>query len=342
MENSSSKISKSINLSPKQKLQLAIGTNSDLAKVEEIISSKFQSSSSDLIEISKYLNSIGGKRIRPILTLLVAQSLNKGSIKQSVLDVAAGIELIHMATLLHDDIIDKSPLRRHETSPWLKFGTGNTLLCGDFLLTRAYSLCARLDHYIINKTEVACVELTEGEIEEKALDLKNFSIEESLEISRKKTASLFRLACDSAAHLSNEDQKISDFFAEFGENLGIAFQVLDDILDFTSTEDLLGKKAGIDVVEKKPSIPNILWKQSSSSLAKKIFSPNYQVSEEDRIQAIKEVINSNIINECKKIATQYSKKALNCLNQIDTSVNLENKSKEALIGLTTYILDRME
>ena len=335
-------IAKNLNLSPKQKLELAVGTLSGLKSVESIIENKFDSASERLNQISKYLFSVGGKRIRPILTLLVAQALGQKTPSQQVLDVAAGIELIHMATLLHDDIIDKSPLRRHETSPWIKYGTGDTLLCGDFLLTRAFSLCARLDTYIINKTEIACIELTEGEIDEQPLSKKSFTIKESLEISRKKTASLFRLACQSAAHLSQNDEHISELFAQCGENLGIAFQVLDDILDVTSTEDLLGKKAGIDIVEQKPSVVNVLWLESGSELAFQLLKSNTTITEEQRLLGLQQVCTSDAVKKAKEIATNYANNATSLIEQIDSKIKLEPRAKEALLSLSKYILERME
>jgi geranylgeranyl pyrophosphate synthase len=142
-----------------------------MKEVETLISSKLTSDAELLETIPAYLLGLGGKRIRPAMTLLVSRAFGSKSVEfpvAEVIDVAAGIELIHMATLLHDDIIDKSPLRRHKQSPFLKFGLGNSLLAGDFLLVRAFSLCARLDRYVIDATEQACIELTEGEILETA------------------------------------------------------------------------------------------------------------------------------------------------------------------------------
>lgn len=334
-------INKVTALSAKDKLGLALSTRNSLATVEDIVRSKFNSQSKKLNEISSYLFSLGGKRIRPILTILMAQSLgdNIGDLK--VLDVAAGIELIHMATLLHDDIIDKSPLRRHEESPWIKYGTADTLLAGDFLLTRAYSLCARLDSHIITATENACIELTEGEISEVSLNQKSISIEESLEISRKKTGSLFRLACESAAHLVKNNPRITELAASFGENLGIAFQILDDILDIISTEDLLGKKSGIDIIERKPSSVNIYWLKTGNDLAVDILLSSREISENDRISAISAIKKSTAIAESKLLAEKYVKMAKDSLNELNKIHPLENRSYQALLGLTQYVTERM-
>ena len=331
-------------LSPREKISLVVGTLSGLSQVESIIDSKFDAESPLLNEISKYLFSIGGKRIRPVLCLLISQSLGGAKDKQSLHEVSAGIELIHMATLLHDDIIDRSPLRRHEASPWVKYGTPDTLITGDFLLTRAFSLCARLDRFIIDKTERACIELTEGEIDERPLSSKNFTVEASLEIARKKTGSLFRLAGESAGFLATGNTAIAEQFGLFGESLGIAFQVLDDILDVISTEDLLGKQAGIDLIEKKPSAVNVLWMQTGEELAKKILLAEKEPPKEMIASAIDHLKKHAVIDKARDIARQYVLKATEALTSIEKLINrpLEHKAKEALLALNQYVLERME
>ena len=166
----------------------------ELALVEEVIKSSFRSDAASLSEISSYLFSLGGKRIRPVLCLLAYKALVEEEVKEQLITIAAGIELIHMATLLHDDIIDKSNLRRNSASANKKFGLAKSLLTGDFLLVRAFGLCAKLSSEIVRATEIACVELTEGEILELPMHEFDHDLDSSLLIARKKTASLFRLA----------------------------------------------------------------------------------------------------------------------------------------------------
>lgn len=158
-----------------------------------------------------------------------------------------------MATLLHDDMIDNSPLRRHRQSAPARYGSNQSILAGDFLLVRAFALCARLDRPIIEATEQACVELTEGEILETSLVDDRHSVESALAIARKKTASLFRLAAFSAAHMSGVWVDVESRMARFGELVGVSFQILDDVLDVVSDESLLGKRSGTDLRERKPS-----------------------------------------------------------------------------------------
>jgi geranylgeranyl pyrophosphate synthase len=331
-------------LSPREKISLVVGTLKGLNQVESIIDSKFDAASPLLNEISKYLFTIGGKRIRPVLCVLIAQSLGGAKEPQRLHEVAAGIELIHMATLLHDDIIDRSPLRRHEASPWVKYGTPDTLITGDFLLTRAFSLCARLDRFIIDKTEVACIELTEGEIDERPLSVKNFTINASIEIARKKTGSLFRLAGESAGYLCSHDTALAASCGAFGEALGISFQILDDILDVISTEDLLGKKAGIDLIEKKPSAINVLWLETKEPLAQSILRAEQEPTTAAIDEALAHLRNHPVIHQARALAKQYVDKAIAALNEMECLLGkpLETKSKEALLALTQYVIDRME
>ena len=332
------------NLSAKEKLSLALGTLSGLSSVESLIAEKFASEAPLLTEIPKYLFKLGGKRIRPMLTLLVSQALGAKSPPSAVIEVAAGIELIHMATLLHDDIIDKSPLRRHKQSPFVKYGTPDTLLAGDFLLVRAFSLCAHLDRAIIDATEQACIELTEGEILEIPLSQKIQTTAQSETIARKKTAALFRLATFSASHIVTEgNAKLTSLFSQFGEDLGIAFQILDDVLDVTSTEDLLGKKAGTDIREQKPSAINVRWLESKSPRAKDLLLGKEPIQDSSIDAALQELKDSPVVKECRERAQFFAKRAAASLAQCrEYPGPKDEKAFEALNSLTAYILDRSE
>ena len=283
-----------------------------MAEVETLMRSRLVAEAPLLVEISEYLRSLGGKRMRPALCLLIYKLLGstRGELPEDLVDVAAGIELIHMATLLHDDIIDNSPLRRHKDSPLLKYGGASTLLTGDFLLVRAFALCSRLDSEIIAATEKACVELTEGEILETPLWKEPHSRQSSLLIAEKKTAALFWLASFSAAHIACGDVVISQHFRDFGRNLGIAFQVLDDVLDVLSNEETLGKQPGTDIRERKPSIVNILWMLSDSPLSERVCQKPIPAEEDSFVEsALQELRSSKVIDEARAIAQHYASEA---------------------------------
>lgn len=319
----------------------------DLGAIESLIREKLGSDAPRLHEIGHYLLNLGGKRIRPVLCLLVARALGLKRAPQPLIDVAAGIELIHMATLLHDDIIDNSSLRRHHPSAFARYGLGDSLLTGDFLLVRAFSLCARLDSAIIDATERACVELTEGEILETPLTREVHTVDSSLTIARKKTAALFRLAAYSAAHIAAVDDVLERRLAQFGESLGIAFQILDDVLDVTSSEDLLGKRAGTDLRERKPSLVNVLWLDSGDSRAGRLKRPATSDSaDEDRFiaEALSILANGPVVAQARTIARRYAGDALSVLEEIRErrSPPPDEHALLALRSLVEYCILRLQ
>ncbi len=328
----------------------------ELKDIENTIKSVLNSEAPLIEEISTYLLALGGKRIRPVIALLSAKTLgmaapfNSYSQGKQLLDVSAGIELIHMATLLHDDIIDKSPLRRHKTSPYAKYGTDSTLLAGDFLLIRAFALCGKLDRFIIDATESACVALTEGEILETNLTQTKHSLDSCINIARKKTAALFHLAAKSAAYLSGNKDEVVDAMCDFGEKLGIAFQMVDDILDITSPQDLLGKPSGQDLRERKPSLVNVLWLKSESPLSKRLLSPASNDEDHFVLEAVKELTRSSIVAEAKQIALRFANDAQSCLRKA-YEFSLQNSPQDShqhrtanynlLLSIIDYVLERM-
>ncbi len=316
----------------------------EISIVESNIRDCFSSDVSPMFEIPNYLLSLGGKRIRPLLTLLCAKAYGADRISDDITRIAAGIELIHMATLMHDDIIDQSPIRRHRQSPYAKFGLPLTLLSGDFLLTRAFGLCAKLDDTVIAATEQACIELVEGEALETPLHSQTHTIESSLVIANRKTASLFRLGAFCAAHLTKVNKEAVNLAANFGQALGVAFQIIDDILDVKSDEQTLGKQPGIDILERKPSLVNILWLARGSALSQKLLEPPQDSDTELKFvrASLEEIKNTNILEEAISQAKTYSSKAVDCLEK---SLKLQGCSQsaysDALYNVVEFALDRV-
>jgi octaprenyl-diphosphate synthase len=316
----------------------------ELTQVEAIIRASFRSDVTPMREIPDYLLSLGGKRIRPALTLLCAKALGATSISSEILNVAAGIELIHMATLMHDDIIDQSPIRRHKQSPYAKYGTPLTLLSGDFLLTRAFGLCAKLDDTIINATEQACIELVEGEALETPLHIERHSRESSITIAQRKTASLFRLAAFCAGHLTGAPQATLEALSTFGEALGIAFQMIDDILDVTASESTLGKQPGLDLIERKPSIVNVLWLESNEAEAAHLLrAPDAVVDATFVSGALVSLPTSSTMKQAKALAVQYAEQASAALNSaLSACKNTNAQSAAALSCVLEFALERVK
>lgn len=315
-----------------------LSVGADLHSVEETILEKTASDAALLSNISRYLHAQGGKRIRPIITLL-CNKLFVPSPSPEVISVAAGIELIHMATLLHDDIIDEAPKRRHQPSAFAEFGLAPSLLTGDFLLVRAFGLCAHLDDFVVEATEQACVELTEGEILETKLSATcpmDFNTYER--IVGKKTASLFALAAKLGSHLAHTSHDSILALTDFGYYSGVAFQMIDDILDITANEDLLGKPSGTDLRQHAPSLVNVLWLLSGDQAAKDFFS-SFPPSLSQVQNAASYLKTSPILTQAQALAKQYANKANAALSRLPSeSINQETRNQ--LFAIVEYTLER--
>ena len=310
-----------------------------LRNVENRIRTSLKSEAVELTEISSYLLDLGGKRMRPLLTILVGQLFGMKTPSSELIDAAAGIELIHMATLLHDDIIDQSPLRRSKPSAYTQYGLPSTLLSGDFLLVRAFGICAHLDNFVIEATEDACVALTEGEIIEGFIDpLKIRSIDKYVEVVEKKTASLFTLASTVGAHLAGAKPNDVMKLRSFGSNAGVAFQMIDDILDVSADEDLLGKPAGTDIRQKTPSLVNIIWQELEPTRAAEFFSKSTH-SEDEIKETLNYLINSKVLEKARIHAKDYAGRATNALLALDEKV-INVQVRDQLFSLLDYTLER--
>lgn len=330
-------------LSAAERFSTALGLVPELAEVETVIRTAFSSDVAAMRDIPNYLLSLGGKRIRPALTLLCAKALGAEKITKDLINVAAGIELIHMATLMHDDIIDQSPIRRHKQSPYAKYGTAATLLSGDFLLTRAFGLCAKLDDEVISATELACLALVEGEALESQLHKERHTRDTSLVIAQRKTASLFTLAAFCAAHLTQSTPNVVASMSRFGEALGIAFQVIDDILDVLSDEETLGKRPGLDIAERKPSLINVLWLESGDPRASRLLETPDESTEHEYVEeSLRHLRNSQIVQEAKAIALEYAATASQLLRDSFKEMSPQTTpAQDALFAVIDFAVDRV-
>lgn len=310
-----------------------------LELVKRRIRSRIISEAPALSEISDYLLRLGGKQIRPLLALLSGRLFGMHVASAELIDAAAGIELIHTATLLHDDIIDEAPKRRNQTSALVKFGMAPTLLTGDFLLTRAFGLCAHLGSFIVSATEEACVELSEGELLEGTLGPgKSLSVEDYVEIVGKKTASLFALAGKVGSHLAGASEHDVAVMGKFGRAAGTAFQMVDDILDISADEDLLGKPAGTDLRQKTPSLVNVLWLQSGDKSAIEFFNKPKPDPESCRA-AVTYLKTSDVLTEARFLAKNYASKASSLLSELSKDCS-DCETKDHLLALVEYTLER--
>ena len=305
--------------------------------VEDRIKSVLGSDAKKLTEISSYLLNLGGKRVRPLLCLLSADLYAPSDTQiKEVIDVAAGIELIHMATLLHDDIIDKSPTRRGKPSAYLEFGCDATLLAGDFLFVRAFGLCGMLDKFTIKATEFACGAVIEGEELEGFLEKDvDYPMERYLDVINKKTSALFALSSKIGAHQVKASKEEVEKLHNFGLVAGTAFQIVDDILDITADEKTLGKTPGNDLRQSTPTIINLLWLDKCKEDAE-----NYFFNTEDKSDisaAIKSIEESGVLSEAKQMAVDYTNRAVTILDSLN---DVSQKQKDMLLSILNFTLER--
>ena len=229
----------------------------DLAGVEDVLSVCLAIEDKLICEVSRYVLSASGKRLRPALVLLSSKIGDKG--KENVIYLAAAIELIHTASLIHDDVIDKADLRRKEATVHSKWGNEFSVLFGDYIYSKAFSLLARIEgSEILSALSRATSIMCEGEMIQIA-ERHNWDLseEEYLSIIRKKTASLFSASCELGAVLGGADSEKVNALSRYGSNFGIAFQIVDDCLDITGEEEDLGKSLGSDLKGGKMTLPLI-------------------------------------------------------------------------------------
>jgi octaprenyl-diphosphate synthase len=229
----------------------------DLDLVNNLIVDQLQSNVPMVENVGHYIVDAGGKRLRPLLVLLCGAAL--GGCEDKHIKFAAVIEFIHTATLLHDDVVDISSLRRGRPTANAEFGNAPSVLVGDFLYTRAFQLLVQLaDMDILSHMADTTNTIAEGEVLQltRAGDV-NTTEAQYLEVITNKTAILFAAACYGAAALSGHDEKVRQQQHAFGLNLGIAFQMIDDVLDYAGNPATMGKNIGDDLTEGKPTLPLI-------------------------------------------------------------------------------------
>lgn len=242
----------------------------DLARVEERLRAELRSREARLEQIALHLVGAGGKRIRPLVVMLGFHAAAGGrgeARRDDAVEVAVALELIHSATLLHDDIIDGSELRRGRPSALQAFGLADTLVAGDFLFCRAFALCARFEAEVIRWAAEACVALTEGEVLQARFRRNpEVTLADYREIVDRKTAVLFSTGARTAAHLAGAAPEVREALARAGRHLGIAFQMQDDLLDVDGAAATTGKPPGLDLRDGNPSLPMVLGMQVDPAL----------------------------------------------------------------------------
>src|SRR5580698_1491491 len=242
----------------------------DLIAAEERLSRLLDSNESLISEICHYLVDGGGKRLRPLFILLVYRACGGVNAKvDDAIDAAIALELIHSATLLHDDIIDAGMLRRGKPSAFARYGASGTLIAGDYLFCRAFELCGRFEERLVRTAAQACIQLTEGEVMEGRMRHNAAAtIDDYIAVITRKTASLFAAGGKVAADLAGADAKTIAAMETLGLSIGLAFQMIDDLLDVLGPEEKIGKPVGSDLRAGIISLPVVLGVQHNIEFAR--------------------------------------------------------------------------
>ncbi|HJP18745.1 MAG TPA: polyprenyl synthetase family protein [Nitrospinota bacterium] len=311
----------------------------DMEKVEEVLSRSFQSDALLIPTITSYLNGAGGKRLRPMLLVLSSKISGYSNGNRHILNSCI-VELIHAATLLHDDVVDEAHIRRGNPSANRKWGNEASVLVGDFLFSKSFLLLASEENSKITKSvSAASKELAEGEV--LGLATKgNFDISEDeyMEIIYKKTASLISVSCRIGAIVGNASQEKERALADFGLKVGIAFQLVDDVLDYTGNQKSFGKTIGLDFQKKKMTLPLInLFQKAPAKEKKKI--EELVLSNGDMSCRLKTLVDMmkhyDSINYALDKARNYVAEAKKELVVFD-----ESPSLTAILSLADYVVSR--
>jgi octaprenyl-diphosphate synthase len=304
-----------------------------LQQVEERLVERLESREPLLTEIASYLVSSGGKRVRPTVILLVFRACG-GRDFMDVVDVAVALELIHSATLLHDDIIDDNAVRRGKESAYRRYGTASTLVTGDFVFSRAFQLCARFEERLIAWAAEACVSLTEGEIMQGRFRHNcSVTVADYLDIISRKTACIFQQGARTAAYLAEAPDAVIEAMAECGFNVGMTFQIVDDLLDIEGSEARLGKSVGIDLRDGNPSLPIVLALERDPEVARvfRLAAP----SDADVAYAIERIRACGVLDIVRSMAAEYGGRA-----RAGLAVLPPSPDRDHLEGLVEQLITR--
>ena len=315
--------------------QLEARLEQQLLKVEELLRSHIKGDYPLVVETSRHLVEAGGKRLRPLLTLLAAQFGNENS--KGIVESAVVCELTHLATLYHDDVMDEAKLRRGVQSANDRWGNVVAILTGDYLFSKASDLLADLGPEAVRLQAKTFERLVIGQIcETQNKDKPDLTVENYLKVVSDKTASLIATSARFGAMLSGTANEQIELLTQYGEKIGIAFQVADDVLDVASEMTESGKVPGTDLREGVPTLITLLVKQANNaadkSLIKKLSGP---VAESEISSVLSELRKHNAMNQARDYLQSLAKEANEILMKLP-----DIPARSALIKLTSLLVER--
>jgi octaprenyl-diphosphate synthase len=309
---------------------------SDLEAADRFISTELRSDIPLINDLVDYIITCGGKRVRPLVVLLSARAFNHENAEH--IHLAAAIELIHTATLLHDDVVDSSDLRRGRNTAHTIWGNEASVLVGDFLYSRAFQLIVKLKNLeILDIFASATNIIAEGEVLQ-LINCRNPDTTEQsyFEVIQRKTAKLFEVASKIGTALSNYTVQQMAAMQQYGMQLGIAYQLIDDALDYSSSADEMGKNIGDDLAEGKPTLPLIYAMKKGTPAEIALIRSAIETGSNEKLQDILAIIESTrAIEYTATAAKDYAQQANSILSHIPDS-----PYRTALRNLADFVVER--
>ncbi|AIY43626.1 Octaprenyl-diphosphate synthase [Collimonas arenae] len=287
-------------------------------------------------QIAEYIISAGGKRLRPVLVLLMARACGYTGDKHH--ELAAVIEFIHTATLLHDDVVDESSLRRGRQTANALFGNAASVLVGDFLYSRAFQMMVAVDNArVMQIVADATNVIAEGEVLQ-LLNMHNPDVSEEsyLQVIRSKTAKLFEAAAQLGVLIADADDDVIEAAGEYGRSLGTAFQLIDDVLDYSGNASDIGKNVGDDLREGKPTLPLIYLMSHGTPEQRQLVRSCIENGDEQHFDEILAAITSSgALNYTRHEAEKAAQRAAAAIAGLPNS-----QFKDSLLQLSAFAVDR--
>jgi octaprenyl-diphosphate synthase len=308
----------------------------EMRQVDDVIRQRLTSDVALINQIAHYIVSAGGKRIRPRLVLLVARALGFDGPER--FELAATVEFIHTATLLHDDVVDESSLRRGRATANALFGNAASVLVGDFLYSRAFQMMVSVQRMpVLAVLADATNVIAEGEV----LQLMNMhdpdlSVDDYLRVIRYKTAKLFEASARLGAVLARVDAPLEQACADYGRSLGTAFQLIDDLLDYEGNTQALGKNVGDDLREGKPTLPLLIAMSRATPDERLLIRHAIEHGETERLSDIVDIVRrTGALQATREAAYAEAAKARGLLSVLPAT-----PAREALLDLCVRSVER--
>ena len=304
--------------------------------MDEVIAHRLDSSVPLIGQVSRYIIAAGGKRLRPALLLLTCGAL--GYVGEQRFNLAAVVEFIHTATLLHDDVVDDSALRRGNATANETFGNPASVLVGDFLYSRSFQMMVdaqnmRVMQVLADATNV----IAEGEVMQ-LMNMHNAELDEAgyLQVIRSKTAKLFEASARVGAILADSTPETETICADYGQALGTAFQVIDDVLDYTGEAAIMGKNLGDDLREGKATLPLIAAMQRGTPKQRQFVKTAIESGNVAMLDQVVEIVrDTGALDVARLAASQEAQRAVAAARRLPSGPHTE-----CLIQLASQLLDR--